>query len=157
MRQRVADFLPQIILAANAGAFAVLLAELIILEHWDGIQRLAPVTAAAGIVLCGAAIVLPARMRIVPGVLLFALSATGLVGFTQHMDERDGGFGSLFSSDDDDDDDNSGRGNSRDRDRDDDEDDDDAEPPPLAPLGLSGTALLSAIAALSAAPARRED
>lgn len=155
MRQRVADFLPQIILAANAGAFAVLLAELIILEHWDGIQRVAPVTAAAGIVLCCAAIVIPARMRIVPGVLLLALSAAGLVGFTQHMDERDGGFGSLFSSDDDDDD-NSGRGNSRDRDRDDADDDDDAEPPPLAPLGLSGTALLSAIAALSAAPTRRE-
>ncbi len=143
MRDRIATYLPQLILLANAGAFAVLLAELIILEHTDGIQRLAPATAAVGIALCVFAAVLPARLRVAPAAVLLALSVTGLIGFAQHLDEQEDGLGGIFQSDDDDDDDNSGRGN-----RDDDDDDD--EPPPLAPLGLSGTALLSAIAAMAA-------
>ena len=156
MRARIATYLPQLILLANAGAFAVLLAELLILEHTDGIQRLAPATAAVGIALCLFAVFLPARLRLAPAVPLLALSVTGLIGFVQHLDEQEDGISGLFqANDDDDDDDNSGRGNSDDDDRDDD-DDDDEEPPPLAPLGLSGTALLSAIAAL-AAPVRRED
>lgn len=158
MRSRVSEYLPELILIANAGAFAVLLAELLIMEHTDGIQRVAPATAAIGMGLCVVAVVLPARLRLAPAILLAALSLTGIIGFAQHMDERDDGFAGLFQSneDDDDRDDNSGRGNrDDDRDRDDDDDDDDEEPPPLAPLGLSGTALLSAIAAF-AGPGRGE-
>lgn len=157
MRARVATYLPQLILLANAGAFAVLLAELLIMGHTDGIQRIAPATAAVGMALCVVAAVLPARLRFAPAGLLVALSVTGFIGFAQHMDEREDGLSGLFQSsdDDDDDEDNSGRGNSDDRDEDRDDDDDDEDIPPLAPLGLSGTALLSAVAAL-AAP-RRED
>ncbi len=153
MRDRVATYLPQLILLANAGAFAVLLAELLIMDHTDGIQRLAPLTAALGIALCTVAIFLPARARFVPAVLLVVLSGAGLIGFIRHMDEREDGFSGLFQSSDDRDD-NSGRGNSDDRDRD---DDDDEEPPPLAPLGLSGTALLSAIAAFAGTPSTRRN
>jgi hypothetical protein len=157
MRERIATHLPQLILLANAGAFAVLLAELLITDHTDGSQLIAPVAAAIGIALCGIAAVLPPRLRLAPAAFLVVLSISGVVGFYQHMDEWDGGLSGLFQSSDDDDDDdddrNSGRGSGDEEDEDD--DDDDAETPPLAPLGISGTALLSALAAF--AVPRRED
>lgn len=147
MRARIGDYLPQIILLANAVAFALLLAELLITEHTDGTQLVAPATAVAGILLCLVALAIPVRLRIVPAILLVALSVTGIIGFVQHMEgEEDEDSRAVQANSDDDDDEADER---------DDDDDDEEDPPPLAPLGLSGTALLGAIAAL-AAPSRRE-
>lgn len=148
--QRIAGHLPELVLLANAGAFSVLLLELLLLGHTDGIQRVAPVTAASGAFLCMFAVITPRRLRVAPAVFLLLLSGAGFVGFARHLDERDA---SLFSvstvrGDDDDDGDNSGSGG-------DDDDDDDAEPPPLAPLGLTGTAGLSAIAAFAGSRPRQ--
>lgn len=146
MRVRIADYLPQVVLLANAVAFGLLLAELLITEHTDGIQIVAPATAFVGIVLCLVALALPSRLRTIPAVLLVALSVSGIIGFVQHMEgEEDEGSGAIQSRSDEDDDEADER----------DEDGEDDDPPPLAPLGLSGTALLGAIAAL-ATPSRRD-
>jgi len=151
-------YLVELVLLANAGAFAVLLAELFILEHTDGFQLVAPVSAATGLVLSLVAIVVrgPARMAVAAAFVI--LAGSGLIGVTRHFSERDGGLSFALVStaaaqpgSDDDDDDRSGR---RGGDDDDDDDDDDEDPPPLAPLALSGSAMLGALASLAGVPAR---
>lgn len=146
-------------LLANAGAFAVLLAELIILEHADGIQLIAPSIAAAGMVLCLAVVLLRGRLALPIAVLFVVLSFGGVFGFFRHLDEREDGLSLLAVP----------VAEARDqahpggplainRDNDDDrDDDDDDDPPPLAPLGLTGTAMLSALAAIAIRPARTDD
>lgn len=137
--------LPELVLLANAGAFAVLFAELLLMEHTDGIQLVAPAATASGAALCLVAVVLPGRSKWLVAALLSGLSTTGLVGFVQHMDERGGLSLSALNEDADDDDDHSGPG------RGGGDDDEDELPPPLAPLSVTGTALLGALAAAAAA------
>lgn len=140
---------PALVLLANAGAFAVLLAELAILDHFDGFQLVAPVAALTGLVACLLAVVLPSRLPLLMVVPLALVALAGLVGVYRHLDERDADLPLLtapaaLAHDDGDD-------------KDEDEDDDEHEPPPLAPLGLSGSAMLGVLAATAAAfPASRD-
>lgn len=148
-------YLVELVLLANTAAFGMLLAELLILEHTDGIQLVAPVSAATGLVLSLVALAVrgPARMAVAAAFVI--LAGSGLIGVTQHFSERDGGisFGLVSraaAQSDRGDDDRSGQ---RDDDDDDNEDEDD-DPPPLAPLALSGSAILCALASLAGVPGR---
>lgn len=147
MRQSLQRYLPELVLLASAGAFAVLLAELIILDHFEGVQNIAPAAATAGIVLCVLAVVLRGRGAVVVAALFALIALAGVIGVYRHLDEREGSLSlsivtTAFAHDGDDHDEDD------DHDHDDDEDHD-HEPPPLAPLGLSGSAMLSALAALA--------
>ena len=142
MRQTLQRYLPQLVLLASAGAFAVLLAELIILEHTEGVQRIAPAAATVGIVLCVLAVLLRGRGAAVFAALFAVIALAGVIGVYRHLDEREGSLSltlvpTALAHDDDD------------EERDDDDDDHEHEPPPLAPLGLSGNAMLAALAALA--------
>jgi len=146
-------YLVELVLLANTAAFGMLLAELLILEHTDGIQLVAPVSAATGLVLSLVAIAVrgPARMAVAAAFVI--LAGSGLIGVTQHFSERDGGisFGLVSSAAAQSDRGNDDRSGQRDDDDDEDEDDD---PPPLAPLALSGSAILCALASLAGVPGR---
>lgn len=150
-------YVVELVLMANAGAFAVLLAELLIIGHTDGIQLVAPVSASTGLVLSLIAIVLRGPARYATAAAFLILSGAGLIGVTRHYLEREDGLSvsalvatARAQSGSNDDNDNSGRGS----DGNDDDDDDDSEPPPLAPLALSGSAMLGALASLAGVPGR---
>ncbi len=75
-----------LILAFTAGGFAFLLAELLLERHWEGSQLIAPVAASLGLIL---ALVSLAGQRSVAVIALFLLlSVSGLFGTFQHFEER---------------------------------------------------------------------
>lgn len=143
-------YLVELVLLANAVAFSVLLAELAILGHSDGIQRVAPVAASTGVVLSLAALFLRGPARYATAAAFVVLSAAGLIGVAQHLGE---------SGDDDDESEQAqvrSRADEDDDEEDGDEEDDDDDPPLLAPLALSGSAMLGVLASLAGVPGRDE-
>ena len=78
-----------LIVAFTAGGFVFILAELLLERHWEGIQLVAPVSAGVGFVL--ALFALTRRGTLPVAVLFLALSATGLYGTLAHFGERTGG------------------------------------------------------------------
>ena len=78
-----------LILVFTAGGFVFILAELLLEGHYRGVQLIAPVSAAAGFIL--ALFALTRRGRLPVAVLFLTLSATGLYGTLAHFGERTGG------------------------------------------------------------------
>ena len=75
-----------LMLVFTAGGFVFILAELLLERHWEGIQLVAPVSAGVGFVL--ALFALTRRGTLPVAVLFLALSATGLYGTLEHFEER---------------------------------------------------------------------
>lgn len=75
-----------LMLVFTAGGFVVVLAELLLERHYEGVQLIAPVSAGLGFALALFAL---ARRGTLPVALLFlTLSATGLFGTLEHFEER---------------------------------------------------------------------
>ena len=132
-----------------AGAFALLLVELIVTEHTDGIQLVGVGASAIGLILAGLSLVAPSSWRRVLAVLFLALSLTGVIGVVEHQEARNkdrreaalvapsgnttvriaqgrqegGGRGERFAR----------------------PDGGESAPPPLAPLSLAGASLMAAV------------
>ena len=68
------------------GGFAMLLAELVITNHTDGIQLIAVVASLAGLVLAGVGLIASPKLRPIVAVLFLLLSLTGIVGVIEHQD-----------------------------------------------------------------------
>lgn len=66
------------------GGFIMLLAELLITEHYDGTQLIAPISSVLGVIFMLAAWYGGVKMRRLWVVLLLVLSLTGLIGAYQH-------------------------------------------------------------------------
>ncbi len=75
-----------LILVFTAGGSVFILAELLLERHWEGVQLIAPVSAGVGFIL--ALFALARRGTLPVAVLFLALSATGLYGTLEHFEER---------------------------------------------------------------------
>jgi len=73
-----------------AGGFAMLLVELFMLDHTDGIQLVAVAASLSGLVLTLAALFVRGRAATTVAALLLVLSATGLFGAYEHLVNREG-------------------------------------------------------------------
>ena len=75
-----------LILAFTATGFVFLLAELLLERHWEGVQLIALMAAGLGLVLT--LVSLAGQRTIVVAALLLVLSVTGLFGTLEHFEER---------------------------------------------------------------------
>ncbi len=86
------DHFITLILAFTAGGFVFILAELLLERHWGGVQLVAPISAAVGLVLVLLAFTW--RRAVPVAVLFLLLGMTGLFGTFEHFEarteERDG-------------------------------------------------------------------
>ena len=80
------DHFITLILAFTAGGFLFILAELLLERHWGGVQTIAPVSAVLGFVLV--LLALTGRRGVPVIVLLLLLSITGLFGTVEHFEQR---------------------------------------------------------------------
>jgi hypothetical protein len=115
-----------------AGGFVMVLAELLLAAHTDGVQLVGVVASGVGLLLTLAALAVGRRARYTVAVLLLVLSVTGLLGTLQHFQAR-------AENDD-------ARSEQRDESK--------GVPPPLAPLSLSGLGLMAVIATLGSGKPR---
>lgn len=151
LRRVVQQYFYTILLLMAAGGFVMLVIELLITNHTDGIQLAGVIASAIGLILAVAALFLTSlQARNILAILFIVLSVSGLIGVLQHFNARGeegetalnvAGAASYqpvsLRSEDDDENPGEARG-----------DESEAVPPPLAPLGLSGLALLGAITLL---------
>ena len=158
-----------LLLGMLAGGFAILLVELLLTDHVNGVQLVAVAASVAGLVLTLAAMVVRGRARYGVAALLLVLSATGLLGAYEHFEERSGEEAAVpslvasapanqliaFHAQDNDDDGppQSEQGESGERGE---REGEEAEgtPPPLAPLSLSGLSLMGVIVTLGEGKSR---
>ena len=152
-------YLPEWTLLAVGLGFVVLLAELLMTGHTKGSQAIGVAAALLGVALAAAGLVGPGRARVWVGVLMLVLSVSGLVGMAEHAETRAEGasrraFAERFGPDEREllqtfgtrggpEVGRAGREPLRRR---------RAEPPPLAPLSLSGLALIGAAATFAREP-----
>ncbi len=148
---------PEVVLAGAAGGFLMILAELIITDHLDGIQLVAVVASVIGLVVSAAGFLLRGAASRAGAILLVLLSISGLVGAFEHYEEGQeeatatqhglavGQEYRYIDSDKEDEESVSGEEG----------EEGEAVPPPLAPLSLSGLALLGAMAMLARSDAGR--
>ena len=135
-------FLPDLILAGVAGGFALLLAEMLLTEHTEGLQGVAVWAAVAGIVLSVIGLVIRSRRAaLLVSLALVLLSLTGPVGIYLHAGgEAEARETPVLAKDRD----------PRDEGGEEGEEGEGGEegkgPPPLSPLSLSGLALMGALA-----------
>jgi hypothetical protein len=168
-RSRIGIFIQQhfytLLMLMLAGGFALLVAELLLTEHTDGIQLVAVAASVAGLLLTVAALVVRGRGAMVVAVLLLLLSATGVLGAYEHLESAQEESARhqpsevttqqvAFRADDDGDDDGdddaqqeNSEGNEADKEgAEGGEEEGEAAPPPLAPLSLVGLSLIGAMA-----------
>lgn len=158
--------LSALLLLSLAGGFIVLLAELLITNHVDGIQNVAVIAAAVGAVAVLAGLFVKGTIRHLVVLLLLVLTLTGLVGTWQHFESnRDdeasrptplaaveqGGYqtiaarsGAVERTPQQEAQENETRAGDREGER-----GDKGAPPPLAPLSLSGLTLMGALVLLA--------
>ena len=138
-------FLPDLILVGVAGGFALLLAEMLLTEHTEGLQGVAVWAAVAGIVLSVIGLVIRSRRAaLLVSLALVLLSLTGPVGIYLHAGgEAEARETQVLAKDRD----------PRDEGGEEGEEGEEGEggeegkgPPPLSPLSLSGLALMGALA-----------
>ena len=148
--------LTALLLLMLAGGFAMLLAELLLTGHVKGIQNVAVIASAAGLVAVLVGWFAKGGLRTTMAVVLVLLSLTGLVGTFEHFEEggeREGSRPALvasaenqqivFNAQEEEEGESEGpRGEGG-----------ESVPPPLAPLSLAGLSLMAAIVLL----ARKED
>jgi len=150
-----------ILLLLLSGGFAVVLGELVLYQHWEGAQLIGFSATVVGMLAVLVGIFVKGTLRTVIGLLLVVLSISGLVGAREHLAEggeamsprpalvqqstlsgaqeiayRPGGLAQ-------EEEDEEGEGG----------DGGETVPPPLAPLSLSGLALMGAVILL----AKRDD
>ncbi|MCB0045553.1 MAG: hypothetical protein H6642_11160 [Caldilineaceae bacterium] len=73
-----------------AGSFLGLTAELVLTEHWDGIQLVGLLASIIGLVLAVVALFAAPRMRQALAVLFVVLSISGIIGTIEHNEARSG-------------------------------------------------------------------
>lgn len=148
-RTLVRAHFPDLVLLGAAAGFLLLTAELVLTEHSDGLQAVAILAGITGALLClGGLLVRQRWARLLAAAALVLLSAVGPLGVFLHLGgeveaaavERTAPAGLSVYNDEDD------EGEKE-------EEEDEEGVPPLAPLSLSGLALLGA----SAIMARGED
>jgi len=103
-----------ILLVLLLGGFLLVLAELLITGHVEGVQNVAVIASAVGAIGVAAGIFVKGTVRHVVAILLLVLTLTGLMGTLQHSAATG-----------------------------------EVAPPPLAPLSLSGLALMGAVLLLA--------
>lgn len=139
-----------ILLLLLLGGFITLLAELLITSHSDGIQNVAIVASVVGAIAVLAGLFVKGRARHVVALLLLVLSISGLLGMRQHAEAASEAYtapalatiaegyqtiaaqaGTVESAPQ--------QGGPR----------EESAPPPLAPLSLSGLALMGVVVLLA--------
>ena len=80
------DHFITLILAFTAGGFLFILAELLLERHWDGIQLIAPISATIGLMLVF--LTFTWRRAVPIAVLFLLLGVTGLFGTFEHFEAR---------------------------------------------------------------------
>lgn len=157
---------PEVVLAGAAGGFLMILAELIITDHLDGIQLVAVVASVIGLVVSAAGFLLRGAASRAGAIVLVLLSISGLVGAFEHYETSQeeatatqhglavGQEYRYIDSDDQDEDNAAGEEGEAGAEGEEGEEGE-AAPPPLAPLSLSGLALLGAMAMLARSDAGR--
>ncbi|MEZ4767449.1 MAG: hypothetical protein R2844_03380 [Caldilineales bacterium] len=68
------------------GGFAMLLVELVITNHTDGIQLVAVAASLAGLILAGVGLIASPKLRPIVAVLFLVLSLTGVIGVIEHQE-----------------------------------------------------------------------
>jgi hypothetical protein len=166
-RQAVQKYFFTLLMLMLAGGFAMLLAELLITNHTDGIQNVAVIASVAGLLLVLVAIVLRERAATLIAVLLLLLSVTGLIGTYEHLEEAEGDERAVaprleqsanqfvaYAMDEDDDEvgeNQAGDAESSERQENEGgENEGEETPPPLAPLSLAGLSLMGVLTTLGA-------
>ncbi|MFZ4849863.1 MAG: hypothetical protein ACOYL7_12110 [Caldilinea sp.] len=140
-----------LLLGLLAGGFAVLLGELVLYRHWEGSQQIGLVATAVGLAVMLLGLFARGRLRPLLGLLLLALSLSGLMGVREHLEEGGGEAARLPAqaslqlvayqagpSSEEKEEEGEVRGERG-----------ESAPPPLAPLGLSGLALMGAVILLA--------
>ena len=146
--------LTSLLLLFLAGGFLILLAELLLTDHTEGIQLIAVAASTFGALLALAGLKAKGSVRNVLAILFLVLAISGLVGAFEHFEERfeeeEETKAPIVLRQ------NSGRMGMASipyrLDQDEDEEDEEEEeesPPPLAPLSLSGLSILAALALLA--------
>ena len=75
-----------LLLLLLAGGFAVVLGELVLYQHWDGTQLIGFSATVVGLLAVLAGIFVKGTLRTVIGLLLVVLSLSGLVGAREHLE-----------------------------------------------------------------------
>lgn len=151
LRRTVQAHYYTVVMLLLVGGFAMLLTELLMLAHTDGIQLVAVGATIAGMILTLAALFVRERAAMAVAVMLIMLSATGVIGVYEHLERRagDGAEGAeamvrlqpqqlAFQQDD---------GDAPDAAKP--ADDNGGTPPPLAPLSLAGLSIMGAVTILA--------
>ena len=151
---------PELVLVGAAGGFLMILAELIITDHLEGTQLVAVVASVIGLVVSAVGFLLRGAASRAGAILLVLLSISGLVGAFEHYEEGQeeatatqhglpvGQDYRYIDSDEEDEESVSGEAGEAGEEGEEGEEGE-AVPPPLAPLSLSGLALLGAMAMLA--------
>lgn len=147
IRQMVQEKYYNIMMLLLAGGFAMLLAELLMLEHTDGIQLVAVIATFTGLILTLAALFVQGRAATIVVVALLTLSATGLFGAYEHLENREGESANIQRQAQPS---NQMIAYAQDNTDEAKEDDEAGPPPPLAPLSLAGLSLVAAATVLGA-------
>jgi len=79
-----------ILLLLLAGGFAVVLGELVLYQHWDGTQLIGFSATVVGMLAVLAGIFVKGTLRTVIGLLLVVLSISGLIGAREHLEAAKG-------------------------------------------------------------------
>ncbi len=166
-------FTTLVLLSVLAG-FALILVELLVTQHYDGIQLVAPISCGVGILLSATALwFAPGRSAI--AVLLLLLALTGLFGAFEHQEEGgeeearasttvvmqvsdEGSESPTTVSESEAGENEVGEAESIERgERGEGEgEEEEGNPPPLAPLSLSGLAFLGALSVIAQGAVRQE-
>lgn len=135
------------------GGFGMLLGELLITNHVDGIQRVAVIASVVGALALLAGFFVRGMMRHLVVLLLLVLTLSGLLGAWEHLEEgsREASVPKTLASAD-----SAGHQAIADRasttertPQQDEREGGEGSPPPLAPLSLSGLALMGAVVLLA--------
>lgn len=134
-----------ILLLLLTGGFAVILGELALYQHWEGIQLVGLIATVVGLLAVLAGIFLKGTGRTVAGLLLVVLAISGLMGMRQHADaaaQAQAPRPALVQGE-------TGVQEIAYRPAAPAQPAGETTPPPLAPLGLSGLALMGAVILLA--------
>lgn len=154
-------FYPVVMILLAAG-FTLLLAELLLTHHTDGIQLVAVIASITGLVLSLAALFVQGSARLVVAGLMLVLSISGIVGTFEHLEGDEGREAatelhqadmsqttyqavSLHAQEEDEAGEANERGEGNEQGELGERDQGEAAPPPLAPLSLSGLSVMAAV------------
>ncbi len=139
-----------LLLLLLAGGFAVILGELVLYKHWEGTQLIGFTATIVGLVAVVAGLFAKATLRPILAILLLVLSFGGLLGVREHLESAAEEQGEAqhvpvgnqqISLTQEDEEGEGAKGEAE------------TVPPPLAPLGVSGLALMGFVLLF----ARRDD